>query len=274
MSESIEMSSNLLSEPYALSAAQISEYRESGAVRLPGMLDAATLDGVRETIRRLTLEGARATVPLEERDTYGRAFTQVFNLWRRDAAARAFALSSRLARVATELMGCAGVRMYHDQALFKEAGGGHTPWHCDQFYWPVDTDNTITAWIPLQATSLQMGPLAFARGSHKMTQGRDLQISDHSEATLSRLLVDFVDDEQPFALGEVSFHSGWTFHHARGNTTDRPREVHTIIYIDKDARLREPVTPFEQFDARTWCPGIAVGEVIDSPLNPVLYATD
>ena len=105
MSESIEMSSNLLSEPYALSAAQISEYRESGAVRLPGMLDAATLDGVRETIRRLTLEGARATVPLEERDTYGRAFTQVFNLWRRDAAARAFALSSRLARVATELMG-------------------------------------------------------------------------------------------------------------------------------------------------------------------------
>ena len=117
MSESIEMSTNLLSESYALSAAQISEYRESGAVRLPGVLDGATLDGVRETIRRLTREGARATVPLEERDTYGRAFTQVFNLWRRDAAARAFALSSRLARVATELMGCAGVRMYHDQAL-------------------------------------------------------------------------------------------------------------------------------------------------------------
>ena len=268
------MSTKLLSEPYALSAAQISEYRESGAVRLPGVLDAATLDAVRETIRKLTHDGDRARLPLEERDTYGRAFTQVFNLWRRDAVARGFALSSRLARVATQLMGCSGVHMYHDQALFKEAGGGHTPWHCDQFYWPVDSDNTITAWIPLQETSLQMGPLAFARGSHTMTQGRDLQISDHSEETLSRLLVDFVDDEQPFALGEVSFHSGWTFHHARGNTTDRPREVHTIIYIDKDARLREPATPFEQFDARTWCPGVAAGEVIDSPLNPVLYARD
>lgn len=25
-----------------------------------------------------------------------------------------------------------GVRIYHDQALFKGPGGGHTPWHCDQ----------------------------------------------------------------------------------------------------------------------------------------------
>ena len=31
-----------------------------------------------------------------------------------------------------------GVRMYHDQALYKEAGGGYTPWHVDQFYWPLD----------------------------------------------------------------------------------------------------------------------------------------
>lgn len=25
-----------------------------------------------------------------------------------------------------------GVRIYHDQALFKSPGGGPTPWHCDQ----------------------------------------------------------------------------------------------------------------------------------------------
>ena len=37
------------------------------------------------------------------------------------------------------------VRLYHDQALFKEAGGGITPWHQDQHYWPLDTDRTITS---------------------------------------------------------------------------------------------------------------------------------
>ena len=55
------------------------------------------------------------------------------------------------------------------------------------------------------------------------------------------------------------------------NRTAEPREVFTIIYLDKDARLRAPESPFEQFDARTWCPGIAPGELIDSELNPLLF---
>ena len=43
-----------------------------------------------------------------------------------------------------------GVRLYADQALYKEPFGGYTPWHCDAFYWPLATDKAITAWIPLQ----------------------------------------------------------------------------------------------------------------------------
>lgn len=37
----------------------------------------------------------------------------------------------------------------------------------------------------------------------------------------------------PFELGEVSFHSGWTFHRADGNATSVPREIFTVIYIDR-----------------------------------------
>lgn len=264
----------LLDQSYELTTEQVDAYRRAGSIRLTEVLDADSLDSVRDTIRRLTREGDRATAPLAERDTYGRAFTQVFNLWRRDAIARELAFSARLAGIATALMGCGGVRMYHDQALFKEAGGGHTPWHCDQFYWPVDTDNTITAWIPLQETPLEMGPLAFANGSQDLTAGRDLQISDESEQVLSQMLVEYPHEEAPFALGDVSFHSGWVYHHAGGNNTDQPREVFTIIYLDKDARLREPGSPHEQFDAHTWCPGIVPGELICSELNPVLYEHD
>ena len=60
-----------------------------------------------------------------------------------------------------------GVRLYHDQALFKEAEGGITPWHADQYYWPLSTSKTITYWIPLQAIPLEMGPLEFSAGSLK-----------------------------------------------------------------------------------------------------------
>ena len=48
--------------------------------------------------------------------------------------------------------------------------------------------------------------------------------------------------------GEVSFHSGWTFHHAAGNSTDTPREVFTIIFMDKDMIMAEPINHNQQLD--------------------------
>ena len=55
----------------------------------------------------------------------------------------------RFAEVAARLLGVEGVRLYHDQGLFKEPGGGPTPWHQDGYYWPLDTERTITLWMPL-----------------------------------------------------------------------------------------------------------------------------
>ena len=40
--------------------------------------------------------------------------------------------------------------------------------------------------------------------------------------------------------GEVSFHAGWTFHRAEGNSTKHPRKVMTAIYMDKDIRAIPP----------------------------------
>ena len=181
--------------------------------------------------------------------------------------------SKRLASIASQLMQVDGVRMYHDQALFKEAGGGITPWHADQYYWPLETDKTVTAWIPLQPISLEMGPLEFSAGSHKIVDGRDLEISDESEAEIQKRLrvTDFKHVIEPFDMGEVSFHSGWVFHRAGANTTEHMRKVMTVIYMDKDMRLKQPENDGQQNDWNTWCPGAKVGEVINSPINPVLY---
>jgi hypothetical protein len=35
--------------------------------------------------------------------------------------------------------------------------------------------------------------------------------------------------------------------------------------------LKEPEHEQQQRDLDTWCPGARVGEVIETPLNPVLY---
>jgi len=117
-----------------------------------------------------------------------------------------------------------------------------------------------------------MGPLAFAAGSHRVSVGRELNISDESERELYRELaahsLPVVAD--PFDVGEVSFHLGWTFHRANPNRSGSVRRVMTIIYMDADITVAEPVNDSQRGDLG-WLGGTAVGEVPDGPLNPVLF---
>ncbi len=251
-----------------LTPAQISAYREQGFIRIADLLQADLLAIYRAEVTRVI----RGIKPTTTTGTYGRAFTQRMNLWRQSELIARLVRSKRLAQLAADLMGVARVRLYHDQALYKEAGGGHTPWHADQFYWPLSNDNTITAWIPLQAVSQAMGPLCFAPGSHLTMKNiaKDLSISDDSEALLAHHLAGSEVVDAPFDLGEVSFHSGWTCHRAGPNDTDTTRAVFTIIYMDSDMRMIEPAHHNHTQDARTWLPGVQPGESAASPINPLL----
>ena len=260
--------------PYRLTDHQRDRYRDQGFIKLKNVLSADVLAFYGELITRKVLEFNTMHLPIEQRTTYDRAFLQVMNLWRRDDDVGRFVFGKRLARIATELIGTRGVRLYHDQALYKEPAGGFTPWHADQYYWPLESDRTVTAWIPLQETPLEMGPLEFSARSNQLTSGRDLKISDESEEQISEVLREGGLEHivQPFDLGEVSFHAGWLFHRAGPNTTANPRRVMTIIYMDIDMRLKAPENENQELDWKTWCPGASVGEIIDTPLNPVIYA--
>lgn len=264
-----------LDVPYALTAEQIERFRRDGFIKLAGVLDAATLRHYGDEITRVTLANNKlAGVPLEQRTTYGKAFIQVTNVWCRSAVAREFSFSPRLARIAAELMGVSAVRMWHDQALYKEPGGGPTPWHVDQHYWPMASDLCCTAWIPLQPVAMEMGPMQFAPGSHRLSVARELAISDESEAAIreaiARLGLEIVCE--PYALGDVSFHYGWTLHAARPNVSTAPRKVHTVIYMDAAMRLAAPANADQPADWEAFTPSTQIGEVMDDPLNPVLYA--
>jgi hypothetical protein len=264
----------LLDAPYPLTDAHKTRFREDGFIRLPGVFDAATLAAFDREITRLTMEhNPVADVPLERRDTYGKAFIQVGNLLTMSSEAKRLSFSRRLAGIATGLLGTRGVRMWHDQALYKEPGGGFTPWHADQQYWPMASALCVTAWIPLQAVPMELGPLSFAPGSHLKKIGRDLEISDESERVIRAALREhgLAEVAEPYAAGDVSFHLGWTLHRAGPNTSDRPRKVHTVIYMDADMRLAEPRSGNQRNDHASWTPSTLVGEIMDDPLNPVLY---
>jgi ectoine hydroxylase-related dioxygenase (phytanoyl-CoA dioxygenase family) len=253
-------------------AVTIDAYRSDGFVRLRALLDPDEVERYGAEITRLALALNTQTRPLAERTTYDRAFLQVMNLWRESARVREFVFHRRLAAVAARLMGVRAVRLYHDQSLYKEPSGGMTPAHADQYYWPFASDKAITAWIPLQPVPLEMGPLAFYRGSHRTGFGRDLPISDESERRISAAMeaAGFDIDEAPYDLGDVGFHGGWTFHRAGANRGVQPRSVMTIIYIDADMRIAEPVNDMQRNDLARWLPGLRPGDIAASDLNPII----
>lgn len=262
-----------LNEFFPLAAEQIAFYQQNRFIKLKQVLNEETLAFYNDAITyRVNIMNTNTTA-LEERSTYGKAFLQLFNLWQEDEVVKELIFSKRLAKIASDLMEVDGVRIYHDQALFKEAGGGITPWHADQYYWPLETDKTVTAWMPLQATPLELGPLEFSAGSHKIIEGRELEIGDESEMVIQQKLrvTDFKHVIEPFDAGEISFHSGWVFHRAGANVTNQMRKVMTIIYMDKNMKLKNPENKNQINDWNTWCPGAAIGKEIDTPLNPIIY---
>ncbi|MGW6278508.1 phytanoyl-CoA dioxygenase family protein [Kribbella sp. NPDC055071] len=259
--------------PYVLGAEAVREFERDGFVRLSGVFDAATVEYFGPEITSRVIELNTMHLPLAERSTYAKAFLQVTNLWRHSEVVQQLVLSERLGRIAAELMGVDRVRLYHDQALYKEADGGITPWHADQYYWPFGSDRACTAWVPLQETPTGMGPLEFAVGSQSFAFGRDVPISDESEAALRKALAEqgFEVSAEPYALGDVSFHSGWTFHRAGPNTTEVPRRVMTIIYIDADMPIITPTNDHQRSELDHWRADTAPHPLPNTPLNPVIY---
>ena len=258
---------------YSVTPAQVKYFSENGFIKIKNIFDASVIDYMNIVISKEVDRLNNQQIPLEERDTYGKAFLQIMNLWTHTEVVKDIVFSKKIAQIATGLMQTMGVRLYHDQALFKEPKGGHTPWHADQYYWPLDTENTVTAWIPLQATPLNYGPLEFSAGSNRLTAGRDKQISDESQAFLEAELKNhkFEHVIEPFDIGEISFHRGWLYHRAGPNVSGNMRKVMTMIYMDKDTVLKTPENHNQQADWDAWCPGATVGEIVNTPLNPVLY---
>ncbi len=275
MSASLESLPDL-SNDYPLSEEQIAAFRKQGHIMLPGVCTVSEIEVYREVLNRAAYHYSRETRPMEERDTYGKAFLQIMNLWVKDDAVKKYVLARRFAKIAAQLMGVKGVRLYHDQALYKEAHGGHTPWHQDQYYWPLDTDNTITMWMPLVDVSVDMGALTFATGSHGEGFLGHVAISDESHSAWDNLVKErgYPVHNEPMKAGDCTFHTGWTLHMAPGNNSDQNREVMTVIYYEDGVDTLVPDNPNRQNDLEGWLPGVQGGELAVSPLNPLLYSEE
>jgi len=244
-------------------------FERDGFVVVPDLLTADELDRYGAAVTAAVAERTRLdTVPLAEKSRYQQSFVQCMNLWedRPDVAPLVF--HPRVGQAAAELLRVPAIRLWHDQALYKRAGGRVTDPHQDHPYWPILETASVTAWIPFEGSTRASGAMSYLPGSHAIGLRRFVNIffgepedilADPEVTGIEPVLV-----EVP--RGSVAFHHGLTVHLAGANTTDRDRAVQTMIYFP-DGSTRG--YPFPHFAVER--SGIEVGQVIDGDVTPIAW---
>ena len=252
-----------------LDDATIERFRRDGFVVVAGLL----------TDEELARYGAAVTAaveartgperhPLTERSRYQQMFLQCMNLWEDRPDVLPLTFHPKLGQAATELLGVEAVRLWHDQALYKEPGARPTDAHQDHPYWPMKETASVTAWIPFEGSRRGAGAMAYLPGTHVIGLRKFVNIFEGVPADILR--VPEISGIEPVFVevpkGSVAFHHGLTVHLADANESDRPRAVHTIIYFADGATRGYPNVHFAVDRGN-----IEVGQKIDSDVTPILY---
>src|SRR5690606_29658185 len=142
-------------------------------------------------------------------------------------------LDPAIGRMATELTGNEGFRVWHDQALYKAPWANPTAWHTDNPYWSFSSPDSTSIWIALDDVDCQNGCLYFIPGSHKICTYDPVGIG-HQMDPIFDVFPQCRDIEPVPAImkaGSCSFHNGLTIHGAGPNMTPRWRRAMTCAFM-------------------------------------------
>lgn len=104
----------LLEETIDISPEQIEAFHREGNTLIKGVLRPEEVNTYREAINDAAYKYNTEKRTMQERDTYGKAFLQIMNLWELDENVKKFTLAKRFAKIAADLLGVENVRIYHD----------------------------------------------------------------------------------------------------------------------------------------------------------------
>ena len=266
-----------------VTAEQIRSYREHGFLVIEDFLDAGEL----EVWRRVTEEaveqrlgaapptGAHALRNQDGGETYyTRVFTQCLRLADIHAGMRELIYDRRIGRLGATLAGVGGLRVWHDQALFKPPYGNPTAWHLDCPYWSFSHRDALSIWIALDDATLTNGCLYYVPGSHKTAEfDRNVGIGPNLGGLFGAYPEWFESDPVPCPCpaGSAVWHCGLTAHGAGANMTPRPRRAMTCAFMPDGATFNGQ----KNILTDAMIAKLQVGDVLDDEQqNPLIWSRD
>jgi ectoine hydroxylase-related dioxygenase (phytanoyl-CoA dioxygenase family) len=172
--------------------------------------------------------------------------------------------------MAATLAGADGIRIWHDQALFKRPWANPTAWHLDTPFWSFSDCRAISIWVALDDATLENGCLYFIPGSHKETKFDKISIGKNMDS-IFETYPQFLRSKPvaaPMKAGSCSFHNGLTIHGAGANMGSGFRRAMTCAYMPHGCSFNgEPnILP------ETYLSSLRVGDLLNNnDQNPLIY---
>ncbi|HKH63362.1 MAG TPA: phytanoyl-CoA dioxygenase family protein [Flavitalea sp.] len=261
---------------------QIQSYRNNGFVVVEDFLTPDELEHWRDAVTTAVRERGGIKIPgkeikvgeadgiNEDADYYAKVFDQLLNLWQTSEQVKELMLDQRIGKMAAQLAGVDGIRIWHDQALIKRPWGNPTAWHLDTPFWSFSDRNAISIWVALDNATLENGCLFFIPESHKQTGFNKITIGRNMDGIFDVYpeLKTAKTVAAPMKAGSCSFHNGLTIHGANANMTSGFRRAMTCAYMpDGNTYNGEPNILPERY-----LQSLKVGDMLNNnDQNPLIY---
>ncbi|HWK59405.1 MAG TPA: phytanoyl-CoA dioxygenase family protein [Parapedobacter sp.] len=265
-----------------LNKTQLDFYDENGFLIIEDFLSPEELEQWRQAVTSAVHQRNGLKIPgksvhigeddgINEDATYfNNVFDQLLNLWQTSEEVKQLMLDERIGKMAAELAGVDGIRIWHDQALIKRPWANPTSWHLDTPFWSFSDRRALSIWVALDDVTLENGCLFFIPGSHKRTSFENAGIGKNMGGIFD-VYPEFKQSQPKAAVikaGSCSFHNGLTIHGAHANMTPGFRRAMTCAYMpDGNTYNGTPnILPDEYVST------LKVGDLLNNEeQNPLIY---
>ena len=267
---------------YQVNENQVNFFQKNGFIVIEDFLSASELEHWRETVmcavgKRNGQKMPGKEVKIGEDDGinedaayFGKVFDQLLNLWQTDEGVKELMTDERIGEMAAKLAGVDGIRIWHDQALFKRPWANPTSWHLDTPFWSFSDRKALSIWVALDDATLENGCLYFIPGSSNETTFDNVGIGKNMD-DIFNVYPQFSKTRPvaaPMKAGSCSFHNGLTIHGANANMTSGYRRAMTCAYMpDGNVYNGTPnILPEDYLKV------LKVGDLLNNEVqNPLIY---